>query len=62
MEIVDGCDLILRREEQAKIIEKQVSLSVSDHPHRLKHFSSPRAEVSDINACQSAARRKTDIQ
>jgi hypothetical protein len=29
MEIVDGCDLILGWEEQAKIIEKQVSQSVT---------------------------------
>lgn len=56
--MVDGCDLILGREEQAKILKNK---SVSDHPHWLKHFSSLIAEVSDINVCQSAARRKTDI-
>lgn len=51
----NGWDLILGRDEQAKIMENQ---SVSEHPYGLKHISSLRAEVSDMNACQSAARNK----
>ena len=35
MEMVDGCDLILGWKEQAKIIEKQISQSISDRPHWL---------------------------
>lgn len=51
--MVDGCDLILGWEEQAKIIEKQVSQSVTI-------LIGLNISVPSEQRCQSAAGRKTD--